>query len=38
MEIRYMKHWSSHLNREMEFKVYGHTGNHHSFLLHRAVC
>ena len=21
-----MKHWSSHLNREMEFKVYGHTG------------
>lgn len=26
MEIRYFKHWSSHLNREMEFKVYGHTG------------
>ena len=26
MEIRYMKHWSSHLNREMEFKVYGHSG------------
>ena len=23
MEIRYFKHWSSHLNREMEFKVYG---------------
>ncbi len=21
-----MKHWSSHLNREMEFKVYGHCG------------
>lgn len=26
MEIRYFKHWSSHLGREMEFKVYGHTG------------
>ena len=26
MEIRYMKHWSGHLNREMEFKVYGHAG------------
>ena len=26
MEIRYFKHWSSHLNREMEFKVYGHGG------------
>jgi esterase/lipase superfamily enzyme len=26
MEIRYMKHWSSHLNRDMEFKVYGHAG------------
>ena len=26
MEIRYMNHWSSHLNREMEFKVYGHSG------------
>ena len=26
MEIRYFKHWSSHLNRDMEFKVYGHTG------------
>ena len=26
MEIRYIKHWSSHLNREMEFKVYGHAG------------
>ena len=26
MEIRYEKHWSSHLNREMEFKVYGHAG------------
>ena len=26
MEIRYLKHWSSHLNREMEFKVYGHSG------------
>ena len=26
MEIRYFKHWSSHLNREMEFKVYGHHG------------
>ena len=26
MEIRYMKHWSGHLGREMEFKVYGHTG------------
>ena len=26
MEIRYMKHYSSHLNRNMEFKVYGHRG------------
>ena len=26
MEIRYEKHWSSHLNREMEFKIYGSTG------------
>ena len=26
MEVRYMKHWSSHLNREMEFKIYGHSG------------
>ncbi len=26
MEIRYETHWSSHLNREMEFKVYGHGG------------
>lgn len=26
MEIRYEKHWSSYLNREMEFKVYGHGG------------
>ncbi len=26
MEIRYEKHWSSHLGREMEFKVYGHGG------------
>lgn len=26
MEIRYYKHWSSHLSREMEFKVYGSGG------------
>jgi len=26
MEIRYFKHYSSHLNRDMEFKVYGHGG------------
>ncbi|MBO4939149.1 MAG: esterase family protein [Oscillospiraceae bacterium] len=26
MEIRYFKHWSSNLNRDMEFKVYGHGG------------
>lgn len=26
MEVRYMKHYSSHLGREMEFKVYGHAG------------
>ena len=26
MEIRYFKHWSSHLNRYMEFTVYGHAG------------
>ena len=26
MEIRYEKHWSGELNREMEFKVYGHAG------------
>ena len=26
MEIRYFKHWSGYLNRDMEFKVYGHAG------------
>ena len=26
MEIRYMKHYSGHLGRDMEFKVYGHAG------------
>lgn len=26
MEIRYMKHYSGHLGRDMEFKVYGHRG------------
>ena len=26
MEIRYIKHWSSHLNRDMEFKIYGSGG------------
>ena len=26
MEIRYFKHWSGHLNRDMEFKVYGSGG------------
>ena len=26
MEIRYEKHWSSHLNRFMEFKIYGNSG------------
>ena len=26
MEVRYMKHYSSHLGRDMEFKVYGHAG------------
>ena len=26
MEIRYFRHYSSHLGRDMEFKVYGHTG------------
>jgi len=26
MKICYYKHWSSHLSREMEFKVYGHGG------------
>lgn len=26
MEIRYFKHYSSHLQRDMEFKVYGHAG------------
>ena len=26
MEIRYEKHWSGHLNRFMEFKIYGHSG------------
>lgn len=26
MEVRYFKHYSSHLNRDMEFKVYGHGG------------
>ena len=32
MEIRYFKHWSSHLNREMEFKVYGHSGKPFMFI------
>ena len=26
MEIRYFKHWSGYLGRDMEFKVYGHAG------------
>ena len=26
MEIRYYKHYSGHLGRDMEFKVYGHAG------------
>lgn len=26
MEVRYEKHYSSHLGREMEFKIYGHAG------------
>ena len=26
MEIHYEKHWSSWLNRDMEFKIYGHGG------------
>ena len=26
MEIRYQKHYSGHLQREMEFKIYGHGG------------
>ena len=26
MEVRYFKHYSGHLGREMEFKVYGHAG------------
>lgn len=26
MQIQYFKHYSSHLNRDMEFKVYGHGG------------
>ncbi len=26
MEIRYFRHYSGHLGREMEFKVYGHRG------------
>ena len=26
MEIRYFKHYSGHLGRDMEFKVYGHAG------------
>ena len=26
MNIQYYKHYSAHLNREMEFKVYGHGG------------
>ena len=26
MEIRYEKHWSGYLNRDMEFKIYGSCG------------
>ena len=32
MEIRYYKHWSTPLNRDMEFKVYGHAGKPVLFL------
>lgn len=32
MEIQYMRHWSSHLGREMEFKVYGHGGKNILFI------
>ena len=32
MEIRYMKHYSGHLGRDMEFKVYGHRGKPFMFL------
>ena len=28
MEVRYFNHYSSNLNRNMEFKVYGSTGKH----------
>ena len=26
MQVRYEKHWSGHLNRFMEYKIYGHSG------------
>ena len=26
MEVRYFKHYSANLNRDMEFKVYGYCG------------
>ena len=32
MQIRYEKHWSSYLNRDMEFKVYGHGGKSVMFI------
>lgn len=32
MEIRYFKHFSRHLGRDMEFKVYGHAGKPVLFL------
>lgn len=32
MEIRYMKHYSGHLGRDMEFKVYGHRGKPFMFI------
>ena len=28
MEIRYEKHWSGWLNRDMEFKIYGSSRPH----------
>ena len=32
MEIRYEKHWSGWLNRDMEFKIYGSCGKPVIFL------
>ena len=37
MQIRYYKEYSRYLNRDMEFKVYGHAGRSHLIFPARAA-